>query len=687
MRIPRALLLLTVLLAATAVADPRIIGKTESNVRVLRGASSSVDSSGTLVPGFSAPSAPADAQAAPGGLLAGPPPRKTAPEALALARRLVSAFGGRAALTAWLEGGERRGSQVVHVPTELTAKFVERRGQDRVRLDIETSGLSMSIADTPAGGWQRFLGLVSDLPDAQKAELASARAHDEGLLLLAAAGEATAAVQESGGKDALVVWGPSGSATMFVPGDGAPLAELRFTDRTALREGDVAQTLTFSDWRDLAPRRAGLSGPAGTRVPFAAKHYIEGELVEEDALESVDLLAAFDDSVFARPGASDHTLGPAARAVLALTRKGEHHFAQVSVNGSAPRTFLIDTGAGLTAISRELADTLGLALGDPLSIVGLGGGVEARSANLESIGFGGLMRNNVTCLVLDFAEMRSNMGLDVEGILGFSAMNKYAVTFDFAAGTLELAENARRRSPEPGGARVPMQLLGGQALVDGKVDGVPAGTYILDTGSWITFVPRSVARRVQSLRRVPGVPFVGADGRVLEAEAVRARSFAIGAARVDRPILLSATGGGASDPVGLTLASGDRGVLGANVLRRFRITLDYPRGELVLDPNPAGAKDAEEGLATFGLVGPGIVLEEGAKGLVARTVVPESPAERSGIRAGDRVLAVDGRALDGITAGQGQELLSGPEGSSVSVKVRGAAGGERTLALQRVKLL
>jgi len=685
MRTPRALLL-TVLLATTAVADPRVIGKTESNVRVLRGTSSSVDSSGILVPGFSTTSAPA-AAAAPGGLLAGPPPRTTSPEALALARRMVSGFGGKAGLMAWLEGGERRGSQIVHVPTELTARFVERRGRDRVRLDIETSGLSMSIADTPEGGWQRFLGLVSDLPDAQKAELASARNHDEGLLLLAAAGEAPAAIQKASGPDALVVWGPTGSATMFVPGDGAPLAELRFTDRTALREGEVAQSLTFSDWRELAPRREGRSGPAGTRVPFAAKHFIEGELVEEDALETVDLLAAFDDSVFARPGSSERTIGKSSRVVLALTRNGEHHFAQVSINGGAPRTFLIDTGAGLTAISRELADTLGLALGDPLSIVGLGGGVEARSANLASVGFGGLKRDNVTCLVLDFAEMRSNMGLDVDGILGFSALNRYAVTFDFAAGTLELAQNAARRAPAPGGARVPMQILGGQALVDGKVDGIGAGTFILDTGSWITFVPRSVARRIQSLRRVPGVPFVGADGRVLEAEAVRARSFGIGAARVDRPILLSASGGGASDPIGLTLASGDRGVLGANVLRRFRITLDYPRGELVLDPSPVGAKDAEEGLAMFGLVGPGIVLEAGAKGLVARTVVPESPAERAGVHAGDRVLAVDGRSLEGITAGQAQGLVSGPEGSSVSLKVRGASGGERTHSLQRVKLL
>jgi len=37
-----------------------------------------------------------------------------------------------------------------------------------------------------------------------------------------------------------------------------------------------------------------------------------------------------------------------------------------------------------------------------------------------------------------------------------------------------------------------------------------------------------------------------------------------------------------ADPIGLTLGSGDRGVLGADLLTRFKVTLDYPRGELVL---------------------------------------------------------------------------------------------------------
>ncbi|MEP7029144.1 MAG: aspartyl protease family protein [Candidatus Eisenbacteria bacterium] len=676
--------LLLFLLATPLHAEPRVIGRTESDVRVLRGGTTAPDSLEVRAPGLPTPSNPVSARAAgrtasgADAALTGPAPARTAPEALALARSLVTAFGGKAALTAWIERGERRGTQTVHLPAQVEATFVERRAEGRVRMDMETSGLSMSVADTPVGGWQRFLGLVSDLPDAQKDELARARSHDEGLLLLAAAGEAPAKIVRDRDRDALAIWGPSGSATLFVPGGGVPLAELRFTDRAAMSSGEASQVLEFSDWRAVPPN---------ARVPFAARHLIAGQLVEESALTSVDLTAAYDDSVFARPGASERTIGPSARSVLPLTRVGEHHFAQVSINGGPPRTFLIDTGAGLTAISRELADTLGLAVGDPLGIVGLGGGVEARSATLAEVGFGSLTRRDVSCLVLDFAEMRRKMGLAVEGILGFSALNRYAVTFDFAAGTLELAQNAAARRPGPGGTRVPMQMLGGQALVDGSVDGGAKSSFILDTGSWISFVPRSVGRGLRSIRRVPGISFVGADGRVLEAEAGRARGLAIGAARIDRPVLLFATGGGASDPVGLTLASGDRGVLGANVLRRFRVTLDYPRGELVLDPSPAGARGVEEGLVSFGLVGPGIVVRGDAKGIVVRSVVPESPAERAGVRAGDRVLTVEDRPVDVLDPGSTQALLSGPVGTSVRVRLKGAGGAERGLRLERVALL
>jgi len=661
----RILLVALLLAAGAAQAAPKIIGKTESNVRILKAGSDSVRTA--------RPDEEVD--------LAGPPPASLAPEAVALAKKMIQGYGGQSALTAWLERGERHGRQAAYAPARIVAKFVDRRAPDRVRLDIETAGLSMSLADGPTGGWQRFLGLVSDLPQAQKEELERAQAHDEGLLLLVAKGSAAARVVKVADRDALAVWGPSGSATLFVPGTDAPVEEIRFVERSAMRDKPVPQSVRMSDWRSLAPGKAGLSGPTGARIPFAAQHTVDGTLVEEDSLETVDLLAVQADSVFARPGASDRTLGAPLKAVLPLERRGEHHFAQVSIDGGPPRTFLVDTGAGLTAISKELADTLGLAMGASMDIVGLGGGVEAHSATLKSVAMGSIVRKDVSCLVLDFGDMRQSMGLEVEGILGFSALNRYQVTFDFARGALEIAQNGARRTPGPGGARVPLDMLGGQALVPVKIDGIDAGTFILDTGSWITFVPADIGRKLATDKRVPGVSFVGADGRLLEAEAVRARSLSVGAARLDRPIVLYATSGGEKDPIGLTLASGERGVLGANVLRKFRVTLDYPRNELVLDP-AVRTQPEEEGIAQFGLIGPGIVLRATADGVAVRQVVVGSPAARAGIKAGDRIYEIDGHAVAGSDLFSAQQRLSGAAGTHVKVKLK-----DRTVDLARITLI
>jgi len=652
------------LLSNSAAASLKVVGKTQTDVPILKAQNSAKAEPGGQAFDFDTPA-----------------PSTTSPEAIALAKKIIQGFGGRAAISAWIDHGERRGHQTVLVPARIEATYVDRRAPGKMRLDIVAAGLVISMADAPSGGWQSYLGLVSDLPQAQRDENDRQRAHDEGLLLQAVAGKASAQVVRDGGREALAIWGPSGSATLFVPGTGHPLDEVRFREQSELRKAPVPQAILYSDWRTLEPERTGRSGPAGTYIPFSTVHEVSGIKSEADSLLAVDLLAVVDDSVFARPGASEHTLGQPQRAVLPLERRGEHHFAQVSINGGPPRLFLVDTGAGMTAVSRELADTLGLEMGEALDIVGLGGGVQARSVTLSSVDLGGIVRKDASALVLDFSEMRRKMNLDVEGILGFSVLNRYAVTFDFAHSALEIVQNGPRKVPGAGGARVPMEMLGGSATVAAKLDGAPAGSFILDTGSWITFVPTDAGRKLSAVKRVPGVSVVGADGHVLEAEAVRARSLAIGAARVDRPIVLFPTSGGESDPTGITLASGERGVLGSNVLRRFRMTLDYPRSELVLDPAPNAAK-LEESSEQFGLIGPGIVLRAAERGMTVRHVVAGSPAARVGIKPGDRVLGIDGLDVEGEDVAEAQRRLSGPEHTSVRVRFEG-----RTLELERIPLL
>ena len=46
-----------------------------------------------------------------------------------------------------------------------------------------------------------------------------------------------------------------------------------------------------------------------------------------------------------------------------------------------------------------------------------------------------------------------------------------------------------------------------------------------------------------------------------------------------------------------------------------------------------------------------------------------SPAERGGLRAGDRVVRVDGRSLQGLSAEEVQKLLGGEVGSTARLEV------------------
>src|SRR5690606_28423505 len=65
------------------------------------------------------------------------------------------------------------------------------------------------------------------------------------------------------------------------------------------------------------------------------------------------------------------------------------------------------------------------------------------------------------------------------------------------------------------------------------------------------------------------------------------------------------------------------------------------------------------------LAGTGVILDEADGALVVLSVVPKSPAARSGIAAGDRLLAINDTASAGLTASDAMEKLIGEKGRRV----------------------
>ena len=67
---------------------------------------------------------------------------------------------------------------------------------------------------------------------------------------------------------------------------------------------------------------------------------------------------------------------------------------------------------------------------------------------------------------------------------------------------------------------------------------------------------------------------------------------------------------------------------------------------------------------------------EDAGGLVIQSVISDTPAQRAGLRRGDRIVAVDGRSLAGRPSSYAIGLIKGPPGTEVTLTIE---RGDRTL--------
>ncbi len=71
--------------------------------------------------------------------------------------------------------------------------------------------------------------------------------------------------------------------------------------------------------------------------------------------------------------------------------------------------------------------------------------------------------------------------------------------------------------------------------------------------------------------------------------------------------------------------------------------------------------------------------------LIVAGVAPGSPAERAGVDRGDRILAVNGKTVQGMTYQEVSGLIRGEPGTTLRLRVKGDAG-ERDLELKRVSI-
>lgn len=278
-------------------------------------------------------------------------------------------------------------------------------------------------------------------------------------------------------------------------------------------------------------------------------------------------------------------------------------------NEKNPLRFVLDTGSGMSVVSEATAKRLGLrpvARGGMARAVGGGGRFEIVYGFLQSIDVGDVRVENVPVYIRHFFDEKTT----VDGYLGLSVISKFLTSIDYGQHTFTLARNRSsdaldpwsiiyRKEPDPTkprpfGVDIPLRTTS-SGFMSGEVhiEGIEKPwNFIIDTGASISVVSQELAEAegMSSYEQTIKTRIYGAAGITDDVKTLLLPRVSLGTLNKEkvRAAVLDL------DPVNETSGFRQSGILGTNFLQHFRVSFDFQRGLIRLEPLNQPAKGAED---------------------------------------------------------------------------------------------
>jgi len=316
-------------------------------------------------------------------------------------------------------------------------------------------------------------------------------------------------------------------------------------------------------------------------------------------------------------------------------------YLMVKVNGTGPFRLILDTGSVVSGLNEARARDLGLQLrgkaemrgnGEKTTPVGL--------AKNVSFGLGGVELVEKAVAVFSFQDFESHEGRAVDGILGINLFYRYVVEIDYANKTLKLYE-PKTYVNSGDGEIVPLPLfhckieMAGQSPIDAEM-GIDQGTYTA-VRLFRNFTANHALIAADNQNVQPSFGY-GLGGEYKEV-AGRLQRLQIGRLKIDEPVTSFSQASS-----GATVGGGSAGTIGGEILRRFKVILDYSRKQMILEPNANFNEPYSADMS-------GLILTAQGKDratIQVRHVLEKTPAAEAGVREGDVIETIDDESAEEI---------------------------------------
>ncbi|WP_034728025.1 retroviral-like aspartic protease family protein [Pseudidiomarina sediminum] len=322
-----------------------------------------------------------------------------------------------------------------------------------------------------------------------------------------------------------------------------------------------------------------------------------------------------------------------------FTLLNNHILLDVTVNGGAPLTFLLDSGASTSFIAETInTQWMPLTSGDPVHLSGVGDGAKALAYWLPNtrLGIGDLQLNEVTAIYLPLTAQpfASRATSYFDGILGADAFNCCLVEIDYDAMQLTFHQNTadqRQHFSNGNWQQLPLDVVRNAPYLTTTVTttaGNKPARLLLDTGSNATMslhgsqYPRPSASYQRSITGVNG-DSQRALGLLPQVQ--------LGETTLQQVPTYYASHGKAAAP-------NVDGSLGNQVLRKFNQVYDFSGGNLWLQPNQNATHPLRADRS-------GIQLLPHPRGAYVLNIDPATQAQGFSLRRGDVLTRINGKHI------------------------------------------
>ncbi|MBB4077916.1 putative aspartyl protease [Lewinella aquimaris] len=345
----------------------------------------------------------------------------------------------------------------------------------------------------------------------------------------------------------------------------------------------------------------------------------------------------------------------------------------ILLNSVVPLRFLVDTGAENTVLlDKSITDLLNVSYRRTFKVRGADVDTELTAYLATGVNLlfaDRLLARNRSVLVLEenYFNFERITGTNIHGIIGGDFLMRFVVEFDFRRRVMYLHDPGEFRIKKSF-VEIPSDFVRNRPYLNVDIgvlqDSSSTRRLLMDTGAGLSLLMHTYPDTDRSDLPLQTIPTHIASGLGGTVSGSVGRSKTVKLA--NRQLRNVITYFQEVDTAGLTFLNEREGIMGTRILKRFTVIVDYVKKKVYFKPEGRRWKQK------FTYDRSGLNILAGGNNLhkySVSNVVPNSPADRAGIKVGDRIRAVNGMSANLLSLQSIIRKLEGKPGRKIRLRV------------------